>query len=71
MTNGIANLLMEIIVLALANSIYLQGLTSRLPGQPGAGQGLPCCFRLALSQMAGLIATLFPEGNKHLKIFLL
>ena len=47
--------------------MYLHGLTSITPGQPGAGHGFPCCFLLALSHMAGLIATRRPEGSEHLR----
>ena len=44
----------------------LQARISNLPEHCLLGQGFPCCFLRALSQMAGLRWTLSPLGSAHL-----
>ena len=44
----------------------LHGWDSKKPSQEVFGLGLPICFFLALSQMAGLMVTWLPPGKIHL-----
>ena len=44
----------------------LHGWDSNKPSQEVFGHGLPICFFLALSQIAGLIVTWAPLGKRHL-----